>query len=244
MRVLAFDVGTKTLSYCLLEFVPGIPATADAPPPPPALTVHAWETTNIHEEVCAKTKPTMKDDSEYMIQVLSARVEKLFALCPDAIMIEQQPAGGHNMFSSVRMKCLSHVIHGFFYTYQLQNGGVAPVPVGFVSPSSKLVGMDTQESSADTKARQAGDRKAMGAKYRKNKRHAVDMTTALLDTLVEGELADAARATFRAAAPKQDDVSDAFMLAYAYAKNQTQKAAPKKKRVAKKRKAAEQTVDV
>lgn len=224
MRVLAFDVGTKTLSYCCLEFVPGNEA--------PLLTVHAWETVNIHEEVGAKAKPTMREDSEYMIQVLNARVDTLTALCPDAIMVEQQPAGGHNMFSSVRMKCLSHVIHGFFYAHQLLKSGVAVVPVGFVSPSSKLVGMDTQESGADVKARQGGDRKAMGAKYRRNKRHAVDMTTALLPTLVEGELAEAARATFRAAAPKQDDVSDAFMLAYAYAKKQT---APKKKQASKKR---------
>ena len=94
MRVLAFDVGTKTLSYCVLDVV------ADSAP-----VVHAWETVNVHEEagLPPKAKPTMREDSEYVMRALSARVDDLWALSPDGVVVEQQPAGGRNMFSSVRM---------------------------------------------------------------------------------------------------------------------------------------------
>jgi len=204
MRVLAFDVGTKTLSYCCLEI------EHETPP-----TVHAWEIINIHEEagLSEKAKPTMREDAEYVIGVLRRRVEAMGALTPDAVVIEQQPAGGHNAFSSVRMKVLSHVIHAFFFMSDI------PAPVSFVSPSTKLVGMDTGETAADVKARQAGDRKTMGAKYRRNKRHAVDMVTRLMETVVTSGI-DAV-AIFEAAKPKQDDLADAFMLAYAFGKKHT-----------------------
>lgn len=207
MRVLAFDVGTKTLSYCCLE------VEHEAPP-----VVHAWEIINIHEEagVSGKTKPTMREDAEYIIGVLRRRVDVLGALMPDAVVIEQQPAGGHNAFSSVRMKVLSHVIHAFFFMSAI------PAPATFVSPSTKLVGMDTGETAEDVKARQAGDRKTMGAKYRRNKRHAVEMVTRLMDTVATSTVTNLeAAVVFEAAKPKQDDLADAFMLAYAFGKKHT-----------------------
>lgn len=222
MRILAFDVGTKTLSYCCLEVNP--PGEDGSPPPP---RVHAWETINIHEEagLSEKAKPTMREDAEYVMNTLRRREGAMHALAPDAVVIEQQPAGGHNMFSSVRMKVLSHVIHAFFYMSSIE------APSKFVSPSSKLVGMDTGETEEDVKARQAGDRKTMGAKYRRNKRHAVDMVTLLMGTMDD----ESAKATFDAAKPKQDDLADAFMLAYAYGKKETQpKPTRKRKAVTKK----------
>lgn len=221
MRVLAFDVGTKTLSYCLLG------VSEEAQP-----VVHAWETINVHEEagLASKAKPTMREDAEYTMNSLHARVQDIWELAPDVVVVEQQPAGGRNMFSSVRMKCLSHVIHAFFHTYQLMKSGTIDIPVSFVSPSTKLTGMDAGETREDVKARQGGDRRAMGAKYRKNKKHAVETTAAVLATLDDTERAHAARLTFAAAVGKQDDLSDAFMLALAHGRKLTGKRPTRKRK--------------
>ena len=215
MKILCFDVGTKTLSYCLLQFIPVENADAD-------ITVLEWETINIHQEngVSEKAKPTMKEDSEYVMNCIHRRSQTLWGHNPDFVMVEQQPAGGRNMFSSVRMKSLSHVIHAYFYTHQLHHGGEIRVPVGFVSPSLKLVGLETGESQEDAEARRAGDRKAMGAKYRKNKQFAVQRTQALVDRM-PGENGHQARMTLAAATPKKDDLSDAFMLAYSFGLKQS-----------------------
>ena len=223
MKVLSFDVGTRTLSYCLLDHTPAA-----------ATTVHFWETIDVHSEcgVSEKAKPTMKEDSEYVVNVLHHRIAQFWGAHVNAVIIEQQPAGGSNRFCSVRMKSISHVIHAFFYALQkTEQGGMgedgAVVPVSFVSPSSKLVGMEKGETEEEANARAGGDRKTMGAKYRRNKKHAVDMVTALLETMDPNLLCtEVARATFAAAAPKQDDLADSFMLAYAFAT----KASKKRKR--------------
>jgi hypothetical protein len=197
MRVLAFDVGTKTLSYCCLEAPGGGP-----------IEVHLWETIDVHAEagLGPKAKPTMKEDAEYVIQALWRRESDMYAMHPDAVVIEQQPAGGHNRFSSVRMKVLSHVIHSFFYMCSV------PAPVGFVTPASKLAGMRSKETAEQAAARRGGDRKTMGAKYRDNKRFAVDTVTGLLARVESPRF----HHLFEAAKPKQDDLADAFLLAHAY----------------------------
>lgn len=219
MHILCFDIGTRTLSYCLLEMVPVEGGS-------PELTIHEWETIDVHAEAkVTKSKPTMRQDCEMVINSLSTRIEKFWGYDLDNICVEQQPAGGKNMFSSVRMKVVSHALHAYMYSQQL--GMDRQVPVTFVSPSSKLVGLEFNETKEDTAARQAGDRKTMGAKYRANKRHAVEMTQKLLTTM-QGEKAHQARITFAGATPKQDDVADAFMLAYAFGKKMLE---PKRRRV-------------
>ena len=218
MRILSWDIGTKTLSYCLLEVTP-----TDGTP---RVDIHEWESIDVRKEAGLgdKAKPTMREDCEYVIQAVSARAETLWGYALDHISIEQQPAGGRNMFSSVRMKVVSHALHAYFFAQQL--GSDRRVPVTFVSPSSKLVGLDFHESEEDAAARQAGDRKTMGAKYRANKRHAVECTQRCLQEM-EGELAHRARVTFAGAIGKQDDLSDAFMLGYAFCKKALE---PKPKR--------------
>ncbi len=217
MKVLSFDVGTRTLSYCMLEHAQG-----------DVLTVHGWETIDVHAEagLPGKAHPTLKEDSEYVLNVLHARKHRFWEFTPDAVIIEQQPAGGNNRFCSVRMKCISHVIHAFFYILQLEHAGMGAqqnaVPVSFVSPSSKLAGMDKGETPEETQARQSGNRTVMTAKYKRNKKYAVDTTAALLVGMTGPEAA-LARATFEDARGKQDDLSDCFMLAYAFAVKGTRK---------------------
>lgn len=226
MRILVYDVGVKTLSYCLLQFIPVENADPD-------LTILEWETINIHQEngVSEKAKPTMHQDSEYLMNCIHRRIDNLWGHNPDFVMVEQQPAGGRNMFSSTRMKSLSHVIHAYFYTHQLHHGGEIRVPVGFVSPSIKLVGLETGESREDAEARRGGDRRAMGAKYRKNKQFAVKRCQELVDRM-PGETGHQARLTLAGATPKQDDLSDAFMLAYSFGLKQSglRKPSPRKRK--------------
>lgn len=216
MKILCFDIGTRTLSYCLLEMVPVEES--------PELTIHEWETIDVHAEanLSDKAKPTMREDCEMVINSIDARIEKFWEYDIDNICIEQQPAGGTHRFSSVRMKVVSHALHAYLYSQQLRMAWRAPVT--FVSPSSKLVGLEFNETKEDTAARRAGDRKTMGRKYRANKRHAVEMTGRLLETM-HGNKGHQARITFAAAATttatkqaKQDDIADAFMLAYAFGK--------------------------
>lgn len=226
MRVLSFDVGLKSLSLCLLDFTP---READEP----ELKILFWETVDVHAEnqVAEKSKPTMKQDSEYVLNTLSSRVDALMDFGVQHIIIEQQPAGGRNMFSSVRMKILSHTIHSFFHLYQLNTSGQVTIPIEFVSPASKLKGMKFEETKEDTELRRAGDRRTMGAKYRKNKQHAVDVTTKLLADMQDTDETHEARLTFARATPKQDDLSDAFLLAYAFGvKTNTPKPTKKRKR--------------
>jgi len=236
MKVLSFDIGTRTLSYCILEVVEGVLS-------PPA----AWESIDVHAEahLAEKTKPTMREDSEYVVEALHRRAARFWACECECVIIEQQPAGGNNRFSSVRMKSISHVVHAYFYTMQLEQRGMGAggcrVPITFVSPSSKLAGMDKGETAEQAAARQDGDRTAMGVKYRRNKKHAVDTTAALLAALPPSPESETCRAVFAAAAPKQDDLSDCFMLAYAFVtkKQPSRKraprvaAAPPRKRAAK-----------
>ena len=223
MRVLSFDVGVKSLSLCVLEFTP-----VDGGDP--ELNILQWETINVHQEndVAPKAKTTMKQDSECVINSLQTRIEQLWAHDLDHVIIENQPGSSVNKFSSTRMKILSHTIHTVFF--MKANSGARPIPVEFVSPSSKLAGMQFNESKEDTALRQAGDRRTMGAKYRKNKQHAVDVTTQLLAHMGDSEETHQARLTFARATPKQDDLSDAFLLAYAFGVKKTTVKVPKKRK--------------
>ena len=78
-----------------------------------------------------------------VINSLGTRIDTFWEYGLDNIIIEQQPAGGKNMFSSVRMKVVSHALHAYFYSQQLRMP--RDVPVTFVSPSSKLVGLEFNE---------------------------------------------------------------------------------------------------
>ena len=216
MRVLSWDVAVKSLAYCMLDHTPT------------TTTVCAWEIINASAEAGSPTgKTTIKDDSEAVMDALSRRRELFWGTPLDAVIVECQPGSLNNRFSNMKIKVISHAIHAFFYSLQKMPGmgmGIngAVVPVTFVSPNSKLVGM-SQEMAEDRTARQQGDRKAMGAKYRANKQYAVTTTNTMLAAM-DPQLPTTvnARAIFDAA-PKQDDLADSFMLAYAFATKGTKR---------------------
>ena len=229
MKILAFDIGTKTLSYCLVD-MNDARDVASIPCDDIATSIYEWETLDIHAEAgrTKAAKPTMQEDCEMAIHAIDKRAANFWGYDLNNIIIEQQPSGGRNAQSSVRMKVVSHALHAYFYTQQLHGEDQTRVPITFVSPSSKLVGLDYEETEADAAARKAGDRTAGGKKYRANKLHAVKMTAKLLEKMddtdtPEGRRAHAARVTFAGATPKQDDISDAFMLAYAFGRKELEK---------------------
>jgi hypothetical protein len=161
MRVLSWDVGLRTLSYCVLNW-------EDA-----KWTIEQWDTIDVQLDTdttvstgaratggksMAKRKKVSTVSVEYAAQLVMDTLHRRAHLFPtvDAIIVEQQPAGGHNRHSNVRMKVVSHVIQCYFYTRGIVLDSVpeptstststsAPVPkpvITFVSPASKLVDME------------------------------------------------------------------------------------------------------
>ena len=118
------------------------------------------------------TKLTLEQSVEAVHQSLARRVS--FLLCatamPDAIIIEQQPAGGHNKFSSVNMKVISHVIQAYFYNLV----DSARCTISFVSPASKLVEMREGDRKLATAAK-----KKSAAAIKKEEQEGATMTKTL-----------------------------------------------------------------
>ena len=293
MRILSWDVGLKTLSYCLLrvERVSNNAVNMECNPVKSEETgenaikksegttqciVERWETIDVPSEYFVRVDPiqcqtvpvkgakrvkrtlktetdvplertttetqvlprkravrqtsavskklTLEQSVEAVHQSLSRRVS--FLLCegamPDAITIEQQPAGGHNRFSSVNMKVISHVIQAYFYNLV----DTSRCTISFVSPASKLVEMresDRKKTVVTTVVTTADEihqtqdtvsRTLMGQRYRRNKQFAVAKTQELLCSAAVHN--DYAVGVLKAAGKKKDDLCDAFLLGYYY----------------------------
>jgi len=225
MRVLAWDVGLRTLSYCLLE------GTYQEEQEHVPITVVEWGIIDVQNDTeNAETAPsrrvkaptiTVEESARMMIHTLHQRAH-LADAPTHAVVIEQQPAGGHNRHSNVRIKVMSHVIQSYFYTRGIVQNVTPPV-VTFVSPASKLVDMKNEKNKPEGEEKQT--------KYVQNKKYAVRKTAALLDT--EVVCADSAKQTFEAARGKKDDLADAFLLGYYYLLKHEK---PKRRKKAVKRK--------
>lgn len=222
MKILSWDVGLRTLSYCIVEGrVAGDAVTVD---------VHAWDAVDVQVDAEApqgaqqtgtqrsgKRKKmdavSIEDGAKMLCDALHRRHASFEGV--DVVIIEQQPAGGHNRHSNVRMKVMSHVIQMYFYTRGLH---VPPAPtVTFVSPSSKLVEMDRSvPPPADGDEAAAPTRKTISQQYTRNKKFAVTKTAELVQQLLPED--NPLRRMFEAASTaKKDDLADAFLLGYYYA---------------------------
>jgi hypothetical protein len=245
MKVLSWDVGLRTLSYCVLE------KTAES-----AWSIRLWDAIDVQlddndkatavgtgTKTTAKRKKVSTVSVEYAAQLVMDTLHRRAALFDDvdAIIVEQQPAGGHNRHSNVRMKVVSHVIQCYFYTRALATERQPPV-ITFVSPASKLVDMEraprVKKSEAGDDAKEAPPPPPslpQPRQYALNKKFAITKTQELLGTVFTEEEDNAAFATFfnSATVGKKDDLADSFLLNYYYILKHT---APKKTR-AKKEKA-------
>ena len=164
MRVLSWDVGLRTLSYCLIEAE--VEATREETVPAAAFgfKILAWESVDVQADspeaapasvveqpnkrakksavksattVATFAAVSVEDGARMIMDALHRRADVL-ACGVDAIIIEQQPAGGHNQQSNVRMKVMSHAIQCYFYTRSLLSHVFVPPTISFVGASSKF----------------------------------------------------------------------------------------------------------
>lgn len=243
VRVLSWDVGLRTLSYCLLTGTWADDGTMQ-------FNVEHWDSIDVQTDAGTELSETGKgaaskakrakvaavsveDGARLVMDTLHRRASLFQQFGPlNHIIIEQQPAGGHNRHSNVRMKVVSHVIQCYFYTRGLFTE--AAPEISFVSPASKLVDMkdkatrkrkkedDAEGGAGQDEASEEKPKQKVESNYVRNKKYAVAKTAELVATLPP--TCDA-RALFTAASTvKKDDLADAFLLGYYF----LQKQAPKR----------------
>ena len=190
MKVLAWDIGTRTLSYCAVTInEDDLSVTVDP---------HQWGIIDLITEEMSdipEKSHTMEQFNIALIKAVKKR-DYVYGTLFDEVVIEQQPAGGHNKFACVTMKILSHAL----YTWYLLEH--TPPSLGFISPALKI-----QELTALRKTRDLEQTPAQ--RYRENKLFSVEKTIQILGSDALNRVATS---------KKKDDLCDAFMLAYERAK--------------------------
>ncbi len=229
MRVLSWDVGLRTLSYCILD------VNWDNDIQQPIISILRWDIIDVKAEFVFpshvkpqtgknKDKLTLEQNVLAVLQALERRSD-LMDLDLDAITIEQQPAGGQNRFSNVNMKVISCIIQSFFVMHMGED-----FMVTFVSPSSKLVELRAIEKEERKNAVNNDDltaEQSMRKRYKRNKSFAVEKSRELLEN------DESALAILASAGRKKDDLCDAFLLGYYYClKHVKPKARKKRKAIA------------
>lgn len=217
MTVLSFDVGTRTLSLCVVSKI--------------ETHVHVleWRILDLHGE---DKKLTMHDLSERCVKRL-AELELMETYKPDTVLIETQRGG---KFGNATMMSISHVLHAFVVTsaHYLQ----APCTVVFMSPTLKIaaaVKLLPVEEEATLEAAAEPElttRQKNYQFYKKNKKVSKDAVALLIKDKERMQLSPQLQATY-AASKKKDDLADSFMQAYAYL-NQPAPAPKKRKRASEK----------
>ena len=213
MTVLSFDVGTRTLSVCVVSKV-------DA-----RVHVLEWRILDLHGE---DKKLTMHDLSERCVKRL-AELELMETHKPDTVLIETQRGG---KFGNATMMSISHVLHAFVVTcaHYLK----VPCNVVFMSPTLKIAAAvkllppEEEEAKLDEGAAEPEltTRQKNYQFYKKNKKVSKDAVALLLTDQSRMQLGPELKATY-AASKKKDDLADSFMQAYAYLHPAQE---PKKKR--------------
>ena len=190
MRALSFDVGTRTLSLCIMDS---------------ENVVHLWKILDLHGD---DKKLTMHDLSERAVTVLkNLRLFETWA--PEVVLIETQRGG---KFGNATMVSISHVIHAFCLTAAAYLN--VNVPVVFMSPTAKVSAsisvLPPEQLAAPKPAVQdATERQRNYAFYKANKQVSVKAVQHLLPQF---SLAANEFTTIK----KKDDLADTFMQAYAY----------------------------
>lgn len=203
MTVLSFDVGTRTLSLCVVS-------REDT-----RVNVLEWRILDLHGE---DKKLTMHDLSERCVKRL-AELELMETYRPDTVLIETQRGG---KFGNATMMSISHVLHAFVVTcaHYLK----APCNVVFMSPTLKIAAavklLPPEEEEATLEGTLEGaaeltTRQKNYQFYKKNKKVSKDAVALLLTDNTRMQLGPELKATY-AASKKKDDLADSFMQAYAY----------------------------
>ena len=189
MRVLAFDVGIKNMAYCVIN---GSHDTT---------SIEQWDVINIQN---SEEAPSIEECVTLTIDALRGKRDELLAQPLDSIIIEQQPAGGHNVHANVKVKIVSHAIQAFFYM-----AGIAETTtISFVSPVTKLKDMKKDIEDAKFVIEMAGadatEGKKMKSRYTRNKKYAIFKTNEILNSVLDGDMS---REVFRTANGKKQKES-------------------------------------
>lgn len=211
MTVLSFDVGTRTLSLCVVS-------KEDS-----CVHVLEWRILDLHGE---DKKLTMHDLSERCVKRL-AELELMETYKPDTVLIETQRGG---KFGNATMMSISHVLHAFVVTsaHYLQ----APCNVVFMSPTLKIAAAVKllpieEEATLEEAAVELTTRQKNYQFYKKNKKVSKDAVALLLTDTERMHLSPQLQTAYTAS-KKKDDLADSFMQAYAYLHPPA--AAPKKRK--------------
>lgn len=245
----------RTLSYCIVETDETAPTSSRF-----SFDITAWDSidvqvdddsatdtdTNLNTTSTSSGAPTgvgrpskrakaavavsVHDAAKMLMDTLHRRADVL-AHGVDAIIIEQQPAGGHNAQSNVRMKVLSHAIQCYFYTRGLLSHVFVPPAILFVSAISKFVEMPKPKRvsasravvsaavSAEVSVAAVKDVKKprVVSAYVRNKKYAVAKTGELLTQQLPIDH-PARRLLGSTSTKKKDDLADSFLLGYYFLK--------------------------
>lgn len=194
MRVLSFDVGTKNLAVCDLDYsvkmddvpsgvpVSGVPGGAKYSVPLWSVLSCVPKDLNVNETGLAELVP-------YFIELVNQNVEAWSAVDYDYILIENQPMGGRGSARNLKTKVLSHILQAALLTKKKQN-------IQFVHPGLKLKDMVRTDGKTS---------------YRANKAYAIEKTTECLAT--ECRNAEVCMALMASKKVKKDDLADAFLQA-------------------------------
>ena len=161
MKVLSWDVGLRTLSYCLMENVEGSSTR---------FHILDWDSIDVqvdNDEESApgtirpskrvKTAAVSIEQGARLIMDALHRRACVLAEGVDAIIIEQQPAGGHNQQSNVRMKVMSHAIQCYFYTRAIVGHTFIVPTITFVAANSKFCEKPKASDNVTSEANVTGE---------------------------------------------------------------------------------------
>jgi len=214
--VISFDVGVRNLALCrLLCDFSAAELNADSADEEVLrhIEIQHWELVDIvtdatTPELKAKPKakqvqPSIPEATSLMLAALRRRElgTPLPGVDATHVVVEQQPGG---KFVNVSMKALSHVIQSFFV---LTSPGF---PVSFVSAKRKLAGQKKLPAVAEGE-----EKRAKGAQYASNKKFALAQARALLELTRNPDCARERLARWS----KCDDLCDAFLQGYQYARS-------------------------
>lgn len=193
MKLLSFDIGTKNLSYCIIDITtkPG--------------KIIEWDIINLYEDensdIEKKTKKKLSFDE--ISKILIMKLHELFIFHNEDIyynyvIIENQPAK-MNMI----MKSISIMIHTIFNTISCQNDQKSIVK--FVAAGNKAKVLYKPENvEINTKS-----------KYRERKLLSIAYTRHYLEEILN----DDENLTRFLSCHKKDDLADSFLLGMHYIEN-------------------------
>ena len=170
MKIISVDIGWRNLAF--------ISANIDEND----LKINEWDVVNIlNDENINVNQTSVEDLIRHTSQNLRDTVKSWVSQSPELVFLETQPLG--LMARNVKTKILSHIIQAFL----LASG----IPVQFVSPKTKLRGMEKSGS------------------YSENKKFAVVKTREILNDYDLKEWSQKFETS-----GKKDDLADAFLQGY------------------------------